>query len=83
MRWNYLEQAETTWNKLEPPGTGRSYMEPLAMRWTQERTNIKNNKLIGRNCACNIMAIQCNISNDYCRKGHQSKYLQVESPEIE
>ena len=42
-RWNELELPGPTWNKAESPVT----------KWTQQRTDTKSQKFIGRNCACN------------------------------
>ena len=43
---NELGLPETSWNNLEPRGT----------RLTQQRTDTEKQKLIGRNCMCNIIA---------------------------
>ena len=57
--WNHLEQAGTTYNELEPPEASWNHLEragiicndiDLVTNW------YKKQKIIGRNCACNIIA---------------------------
>ena len=65
MNFNYLERAGTTKNHSNK-------MEPLVTTWIQQRTDTKNRKFIGRNCASNNISQKNKIleRNSYCHKEH-------------
>ena len=100
--WNHLEKAETNWKELEPPwnkvelpGITWNKMELSVKRWIQQRTDTKNKKFIGRECACKTMAQQNTILgtvvvtkstiSDVCRrdnlerKGTSNKLTQIKT----
>ena len=67
-----MERVLTTWIEPELPGTTSNKVEPPVTRWIQQRTDTKNRKFIGRNCASNNIS-QKNIilaRNSYCHKEH-------------
>ena len=68
--WNHLERVLTTSIKLEPPGITSNKVEPPVTRWIHQRTDTKNRKFIGRNCASNNTSQKNTIlaRNSYCHK---------------
>ena len=56
MSWNHLEQAGITWNEVERTGITWNKLEPPGTRWTQQQTETKNKKFIGRNYVWHTIA---------------------------